>query len=277
MKSNNKYFIYVLAFIFVLFGYWIFASITEKVPAGYEGIIINHYGQQGVKDTPVITGRVFFNPMSQDLVVYPTFVQIKDYEPFQVQAKDGSTFTVDPNISYRIKHGSTPLIYEKYRKDIDGITNTIILQFTKDAFRNVINKYTTDEIVSKREEIENEITNKLREISEKDGIEIEQVTSGLQYPQSIVTAIDQKNKTVQEAQKYENEVKIAEAKAKILKTEAESKAQALLIEAEAEAKANELRKAQLNEFLIQQQFIEKWDGKLPTYGSVPQLIKSITE
>jgi hypothetical protein len=27
--------------------------------------------------------------------------------------------------------------------------------------------------------------------------------------------------------------------------------------------------------LIQQQFIEKWDGKLPVYGQVPQLFKGI--
>ena len=57
---------------------------------------------------------------------------------------------------------------------------------------------------------------------------------------------------VQEAQRVENEIK---------KTEAEAKK--ILIAAEAEKKANELRTQALTPAILQQMWIEKWDGKLP--------------
>lgn len=186
-------------------------------------------------------------------------------------------FTVDPTISYRIEAGATPKIYKKYRKDIDQITDVVMLQFVKDAFRLVLNKYTTDEILYKRSEIEADISKILKESAGVDGIVIEQLTSGLQYPESIVSAITAKNAAVQEAQKVENQIKIAEANAKIQKTNAEAQAQALLIQAKAEAEANALKKAQINELLIQQQFIDKWNGVLPVYGEVPTLIKDIAQ
>lgn len=92
----------IVAVIALLFFIGSFLS-SSKVPAGYEAILVNQYSQAGVQDTPLVTGRVYYNPFTQDLVKYPVFVQTKDYEPFEVTAKDGSKFTVDPTISYRIK------------------------------------------------------------------------------------------------------------------------------------------------------------------------------
>jgi len=256
----------------MFFGFFIFSS---KVPAGYEAILVDMYGQNWVKDMPLVTGRVFYNPITKDLVQYPVFVQTKDYDSFTVNAKDGATFTVDPTIGYRIKAGSSPAIYEKYRKDIDDITDVVMLQLVKDAFRLVINKYTTDEMLSKRSDIENDIGNILKETAGADGIIIENLTSGLQYPESIIKSIDAKNQAVQEAQKVENQLRIAEADAKIRTTKAEAEAKSLLIQARAESEANQLKQKAITPLLIQQQYIEKWDGKLPVYGTTPTLFKTI--
>ena len=144
-----------------------------RVPAWYEAILVNQYSQKGVDDTPLVTGRVFYNPFTQELVKYPIYVQTKDYDAFQVNAKDGSMFTVDTTISYRIAAGSSPKIYTKYRKDIKDITDVVMLQFVKDAFRLVLNKYTTDEILFKRADIENDIAKVLKETAGADGIVIE--------------------------------------------------------------------------------------------------------
>jgi hypothetical protein len=38
-----------------------------------------------------------------------------------------------------------------------------------------------------------------------------------------------------------------------------------------------LKKQELNNLLIQQQFVEKWDGKLPVYGQVPELFRTINK
>lgn len=39
--------------------------------------------------------------------------------------------------------------------------------------------------------------------------------------------------------------------------------------------ANELKQRSLSPLLIQQQFIEKWDGKTPLYGNVPTFFKNV--
>jgi len=150
-----------------------------------------------------------------------------------------------------------------------------MLQLVKDAFRLVINKYTTDEMLSKRSDIENDIGNILKETAGADGIIIENLTSGLQYPESIIKSIDAKNQAVQEAQKVENQLRIAEADAKIRTTKAEAEAKSLLIQARAESEANQLKQKAITPLLIQQQYIEKWDGKLPVYGTTPTLFKTI--
>lgn len=64
-------------------------------------------------------------------------------------------------------------------------------------------------------------------------------------------------------QKLIEEKQVAEQKLATAKLEAE----ALIVEAEATKEANELLKQSLTDELIEKQFIEKWDGKLPeTYA-----------
>lgn len=240
------------------------ASCT-RIDAGYDGILIKQYGsEKGVQDVSLVTGRVFYNPWTEDVVQMPTFVQTVDYTAFTVNAKDGSSFTVDPTLSFGVLKGNAPKIFTKYRKDLEEVTNTTMFTYVKDAFRIQMNKYTTDEIVSNREKFENDVQNTLKTVLEKDGFYLEQLTSGLEYPTTIVTAVNNKNKAVQEAMMVENQLKVAEAEAKIL-----------IVQAEAEKKANELKQQALTPLLIQQQFIDKWDGKTALYGQNPVMFKNV--
>lgn len=253
-------------------------SACTRIDAGYEGILIKQYGtEKGVQDVQLVTGRVTYNPWIEDVEQMPTFVQTADYDLFTVNAKDGSVFKVDPTISIRIIPGSAPSIFTKYRKDIDEIIKTTLYNYVKDAFRIQFNKYTTDEITSKREEFENNVQNYLTQQLEKEGFHLEQLTSGLAYPDMIVAAINAKNEAVQTAMKIENQLKAAEATARINIANAEGNAKSLVIQAKADAEANKLRQQSLTTLLIQQQFIEKWNGELPVYGTVPQLFKDISK
>ena len=85
-----------------------------------------------------------------------------------------------------------------------------------------------------------------------------------QLEKAIVDAVNNKNKAVQDAMTVENQLRVAEAKKK-----------KMIIEAEGEKAANELKQRSLSPLLIQQQFIEKWDGKTPLYGNVPTFFKNV--
>lgn len=82
---------------------------------------------------------------------------------------------------------------------------------------------------------------------------------------------------VQKALQADNEVRTAEAQAKIKVAQVQGQADALRIQADADAYANKVRQTSLTPLLIQQQFLEVWDGKLPVYGNTPQLFKDITK
>lgn len=94
----------------------------QRVDAGHEGILVKQYGSdKGVQDVKIVTGTAFYNPFTEDVYEFPTFVQTLDYEPFDINSKDGSSFTVDPTLSFFVQSGKTPGIFRKYRKELDEI------------------------------------------------------------------------------------------------------------------------------------------------------------
>lgn len=225
----------------------------ERIDAGCEGIEVSLYGDdRGIGDVNLVTGWVVYNPWTKQIYEYPTYVQTVDYEPFTINAKDGPLFTIDPNVNIKVADGKAPQVFKKYRKELNDVIHGPVLKYIKDACRIEINKFTTDQIVSNREAVENAIEKRLTASLAKEGFILDQFTSGLTYPESIVESINAKTKAIQEAQRVENEV---------AKTKAE--AEKVLIAARAEKEANELRTQALTPAVLQKMWIEKWDGKLP--------------
>jgi regulator of protease activity HflC (stomatin/prohibitin superfamily) len=144
-----------------------------------------------------------------------------------------------------------------------------------DAFRLATNKYTADELISNRAIFEVEVRRLLDAQLLKEGFTINQFTSNLIYPETFKKSIEAKNNAVQAALRAENEVKTAEAQAKIKVATAEGNAQAMLTSAKAEAESNRMKQVTLTPLLLQLEYINKWDGKLPVYGTVPQMFKNI--
>lgn len=53
----------------------------ERINAGYAGIKVNNYGtQRGVQDAPLVTGLVWYNPLTQSVFEYPCFVQTGSWD-----------------------------------------------------------------------------------------------------------------------------------------------------------------------------------------------------
>lgn len=243
----------------------IVAISCTRIDAGYEGILVKQYGTgKGVQEATLVTGRVLYNPITEKVIQYPVFFQTADYDAFTVNAKDGSIFEVDPMLNYRVMPTKSPFIFVKYRKNIGELQKSIILTYVKDAFKNVFNTYTTDEILSKRQQFDAEVTKLLSDEMVSEGFEVGQITFGMRYPESINKAIELKTAAMQVAQQKETELRVAKANAEIL-----------LTNAKAEAEANKLRQQTLNPLLIQQRFIEKWDGKTAIYGNAPAFFKSV--
>lgn len=230
-------------------------SCVERIDSGNDGIKVNLVGSdRGVDDVVQVSGWVWYNPMLTQIYEYPHFVQQVDFEKFTMNAKDGSEFTLDPTISLKIKDGMSPYVFKRYRRELKDVIYGPLYTDVKDAYRIEINKFTTDQIVSNREAVEKAVENRIRKTFAKEGFEVIQVTSGLKYPETIVDAVNAKNRAIQEAQKSENEVKVVEAEAR-----------KKVVAAQADAEAQRLRTQTLTPAILKQMWIQKWDGHLPTY------------
>jgi regulator of protease activity HflC (stomatin/prohibitin superfamily) len=251
----------------------------ERVDAGHVGVKVNMYGDnKGVDDVVAVTGMVFYNPITTKIYEFPTFIQHKEYKgenSFIVNSKDGSEFSVSPIMNYSVQREKVPAIFSKYRRPLEDIEEGFLKTAVYDAFRLATNKYTADELISNRAVFEVEVRRLLDGQLLKEGFIINQFTSNLIYPETFKKSIEAKNNAVQAALRAENEVKTAEAQAKIKVATAEGNAQAMLTSAKAEAESNRMKQVTLTPLLLQLEYINKWDGKLPVYGTVPQMFKNI--
>ena len=265
----------VLGFILLV----VLFNSCERVDAGHVGVKVNMYGDnKGVDDVVAVTGMVFYNPITTRIYEFPTFIQHKEYKgenSFIVNSKDGSEFSVSPIMNYSVQRDKVPAIFSKYRRPLEDIEEGFLKTAVYDAFRLATNKYTADELISNRAVFEVEVRRLLDGQLLKEGFIINQFTSNLIYPETFKKSIEAKNNAVQAALRAENEVKTAEAQAKIKVATAEGNAQAMLTSAKAEAESNRMKQVTLTPLLLQLEYINKWDGKLPVYGEVPQLFRNI--
>jgi regulator of protease activity HflC (stomatin/prohibitin superfamily) len=239
----------------------------ERIDAGHVGVKVNLYGSgKGVDDVTECTGMVFYNPISTKIYEFPTFIQHKEYRDensFVVNSKDGSEFQVSPIMNYSVQREKVPAIFAKYRRSLPEIEEGFLKTAVYDAFRLATNKYTADELISNRAVFEVEVRRLLESQLLKEGFVINQFTSNLVYPETFKKSIEAKNNAVQSALRAENEVKTAEAQAKIKIATANGNAQAMLTAAKAEAEANSLKQKTITPMLLQLEWINKWNGKLP--------------
>jgi regulator of protease activity HflC (stomatin/prohibitin superfamily) len=263
--SRGKFILVVLGLIFAsLF----LMNSCERIDAGHVGVKVDMYGTgKGVNDVTECTGVVFYNPITTKIYEFPTFIQHKEYKDensFVVNSKDGSEFSVSPIMNYSVQREKVPAIFAKYRRSLEEIEEGFLKTAVYDAFRLATNKYTADGLIGNREVFEVEVRRLLEAQLLKEGFVINQFTSNLVYPDSFKKAINAKNNAVQSALMAENKVKQAEAEAKIKVATANGNAEALLANARAEAESNRLRQQTLTPMLLQQQWIEKWRGNVPT-------------
>jgi len=230
--------------------------------------------EQGKLKTTPCSGFTFYNPITTSVYTYPVYIQRVDYKPFTVTTKDAAVFTMDPVLAYQLNRSMAADVFNKYRKPLHDIEAGYMRTCIYDAYRITANNYTSDELMASRAKFEAEVRAMLERSLNEEGFVVTEFTSQITPPESLSAAIEAKNQAIQESLKAENLVKQAEANAKIAIAQAEGEAKALKIKADGEAYYNRTVAASLNELLVRQDAIQKWDGKLPEYmgsGPVPFL------
>lgn len=268
----------------------IVVTCYERVDAGHAGIRVNLYGSdKGVDDVTEVTGAVWYNPITTEIYEFPLFVQnvvfTRDYaegspenEEIRVTTNDGLVVSMDVSINYRIGSDRAVDIFKKYRKPLSEISRTILRNYLRDAYNRSANFYTAEEIYTRKNEFISRADSLFQADLGGEGFVVEKVVmlNELRLPEKIKLAIDRKIEAKQIAEQKKNELEQSKADALKKIEAARGEAEAMRIQADAERYAFEQKRAALNRLLVQQQLIDKWDGKLPQYGEVPQLFRDMT-
>lgn len=131
--------------------------------------------------------------------------------------------------------------------------------------------------MSNRASFENDVRTRLERTLRDEGFIVEEFTSQINPPSSLAQMINEKNIATQAALKAENKVKEAEANAKIAIAEAKGNAEAMKIKADGEAYYNRTIAASLSPMIVQEDWIEKWDGHVPTVNGGSNMMLDISK
>ena len=197
-------------------------------------------------------GIVFKLPFEQIKKINVKVQKYENEEAFSTSTKDLQIVNnIKVAINYQIDGSKAVNLF----KTVGTNYNTTVLEpAIQETIKAVFSKYTAEEIVTKRSEISLDMNNTLDERIKEYGINSVAVSiNNFDFSESYNQAIEKKAVAEQEVETSKNQLekaKIDEEKKKV--------------EAQGEAEANTLLEQSLTDQIIAQQFIEKWNGQLPT-------------
>jgi regulator of protease activity HflC (stomatin/prohibitin superfamily) len=212
----------------VVFGLWLLTACYKIVAPGHVGIVVKQSGSdRGVQDFPVQSGRVWYNPINEVVLTYPTFVQraiwtastqegrpINDEISFQ--SAEGLRFTADVNVSYQLTAGQVPRFYVRFRSDdLAAFTHGFFRDAVRNAFR-ISTAYRAEEVNgAKQSELIDRILEELRQAMQPYGVDVLQLgfATPPRPPESVKEAIESKIAATQLAERAENQKRQAIAEA----------------------------------------------------------------
>ncbi len=276
MKGIYKFLITVVALFIFSSCFLVRCTMVDNSEVGIKFKKFS-VSEQGELLASPVTGFTFYNPITTSVFTYPVFIQRVDYEPFTVTTKDAAVFTMDPVLAYQLNRDRATYVFNKYRRPLSDIQQGYMRTCIYDAYRITANTYSSDELMANRGKFESEVRTMLDRSLGSEGFIVSEFTSQITPPASLSAAIEAKNQAIQNALKASNQVAEAEANAQIAIAKAKGEAEAMKIKADAEAYYNKTISASLSEFIVREDFIEKWNGVLPTVQGGEGLIFDLSK
>lgn len=244
-------------------------SCLENIKPGEIGVLVNMLGnEKGVEDKELTVGMHVISPW-KSLYKFPTFEQNHQWvgeEGFSFQTAEGLIVTADIGITFNLVPTRIHELFCKYRRGMDEITHLFIRNNIRDAINRVSSKMTIEELYgNKKEEFFTEVKKLVQHEIESLGFHISHlyIIGRFGVPENVMAALNKKIESIQRAQQRENELRETEAEAKKKIAQTEGEARSKLIRGEADAEYNRKITSTLTPSLLQYNYIQKWDGKMP--------------
>ncbi len=229
-----------------------------------ERALVLRFGQ--VKDV-VADGLHFKMPMIESVRVVDVRTQ-KAASPANAGTRDLQSVTTEVSVNYHLDGDTLADTYTRVGLDVEG---KIIDPRIQEIVKSVVARFSAEELLTKREDVKNEISTGLRNSLATYNIKVEDIQiTNFSFSHSFDAAIEAKQTAEQNALKAKNDLERIKVEAQQKIAMAEAEARTIQIQAQA-------IKEQGGAEYVQLKAIEKWNGELPqvSSGAVPFINLSV--
>ncbi|MEM9771461.1 MAG: SPFH domain-containing protein [Cyanobacteria bacterium P01_D01_bin.73] len=262
---------------------------TTTIEPGYAGLKIQLYGgEKGIDNAELVTGRVWHNGYTEEVVVFPVFVNTYPFTQTETEGSlndesivfsvGGSPVSADVGLSFgfsteAIDGGPRTRLhdyYKTYRKDPDQFRANELRNGLRNCFSEVAEtkELTPSMLPTNQQRLVTGVRDCMQKRFPIVVIQDVSLLSPLRLPPDIQASINEQFAAQQAAQTAEANRRKVEAEAAANVARAKGEAQVTIERAKAEAEANRLRSGsitpQVLEFerlKVEQARIQKWNGQ----------------
>lgn len=277
-KLNKKQFLSLFAFLILIPG-----CIT-RVPANSVGIKYSAF--TGTSENTIPEG-IHTKNIFDKVYTISTEIQTVGVDEMTSQTKDAQYVTSKLDVKYKVNQTNAYMVFKQFRT-LKNLSEQMISPTVQRVLELVTVKYNVIDILGEeRGAVYQELDRSLSDEFDKYGIQFCSVSivdmDAGDAIENAITAEAVAKKAVetaeQELRKTQTEAKKKSVQAQADQDAARIQAETRIIQAEAEKKSNDLITSSLTKELLDKQWIEKWNGTVPTYygGSEPGLLMNIGE
>ncbi len=236
----------------------------ERVAPNYYGVLMENYGKDGKSDYSKQQGKVSTIAPGTELFQVPAFEQRANFgdQVLHLKAADNTEFNAKPLYSYKvIETRAVDVVFQNARLGsgdsfMTNLEDNILEPHIYDLIKEESRKYNTDTLMANGGSLrfEQKVQALVRESFEKAGLELITFSANLDFSDKVKAKIDSRNEVNTNVSVLDQQITEQRKKNELeaLKTE-----------------QNLIRSRGITPQLLQEQFIDKWDGKTPLYGNTP--------
>lgn len=222
----------------VLFALGVAVSGFSVIDTGEAGVVLRLGKYSGV----MTEGLNFKTPII-DKVVKMDIREKNSLISTEVSSKDMQTIKVKLNMIYSLNPTEVGKIYQKYQTKVDKI---LIEPTLLEIVNSVTAKYDIEEFVSHRTEISQKIESQFKERVKGSGLMVKSISvTEHDFDEKFNSSITAKKIAQQDAEKAKYDLERVKL----------------------EAEAQKVKANTLTPLILQEKFLDKWDGKMPQYYS----------
>lgn len=249
-----------------------FAS-CDRVAPNYYGVIMENYGKNGKSDYSKQQGRVNTMSPGTELFQVPAFEQRAEFtapdkdgnetkRTLQLKASDNTQFSASPLYSYKAMPDKVvDLVFQNSRLGsgedfMKALENNVLEPHIYDLIKEESRKYSTDTLMADGGSLmfENKVQALVKKSFEDKGLELITFSANLDFSDKVKAKIDSRN---------EVNTNVSVLDQQIIEQKKKNELAAL------QRDYNKILSEGITPQLLQQEFINKWDGRTPLYGNMP--------